>query len=113
MKLSLNKSVISIFLSDENRQMAFGSWFKNIIKGAKNLIGKAMPVLKKGAELVSRVAPIAKDIIGGSVGDIIGKVGDVAGKVNNRLSSKNMIGGDAGKRKVILNTEQYPFLNDY
>ena len=60
--------------------MAFGSWFKNIINGAKNVIGKALPVLKKGAEIVSKVAPVLGGAIGGPVGNVISKIGDYAGK---------------------------------
>lgn len=60
--------------------MAFGSWFKNIINGAKNVIGKALPVLKKGAEIVSKVAPVLGGAIGGPVGNVINKIGDYAGK---------------------------------
>ena len=60
--------------------MAFGSWFKNIINGAKNVIGRALPVLKKGAEIVSKVAPVLGGAIGGPVGNVINKIGDYAGK---------------------------------
>ena len=96
--------------------MAFGSWFKNLINGAKNLIGKALPVLKKGSEIVSRIAPTLADAFGGKTGEVINKVGNVAGQVNQRLNVKGgnaLLGGNAGKRKLLLNTEQYPFLEDY
>lgn len=68
--------------------MAFGSWFKNIINGAKNVIGKALPVLKKGAEIVSKVAPVLGGAIGGPVGNVINKIGDYAGirQTNNSWS---------------------------
>lgn len=91
--------------------MAFGSWFKNIINGAKNIIGKVLPVFKKGAELVSRIAPITSELIGGTAGDVIQKVGNVAGKINQRLNTSKL-GGNSGKRKMLLNTDQYQFLND-
>ncbi len=63
--------------------MAFGSWFKNIINGAKNVIGKALPVLRKGAEIVSKVAPYVGNMIGGTAGSVLNKIGSYAGKVNN------------------------------
>ncbi len=61
-------------------EMAFGSWFKNLISGAKNIIGKALPVLKKGAEIVSKVAPVIGGAIGGTAGNVINKIGNYAGK---------------------------------
>lgn len=64
-------------------KMAFGSWFKNIINGAKNVIGKALPVLRKGAEIVSKVAPYVGNMIGGTAGSVLNKIGSYAGKVNN------------------------------
>ena len=48
--------------------MAFGSWFKNIVKGAKNVIGKVLPKVKNVAETVGRFAPLinqAGNLIGG------------------------------------------------
>ena len=67
--------------------MAFGSWFKNIVKGAKNVFNKVAPVLKRGAEIVSSVAPAIGSAIGGPVGNVINSIGNVAGKVNNITSS--------------------------
>ena len=97
--------------------MAFGSWFKNIIKGAKNIIGKALPVVKKGSEIISKIAPTIANAFGGKAGDVINKVGNISGQLNQRLNVKGganaLLGGNAGKRKLLLNTEQYPFLEDY
>ena len=77
--------------------MALGTWFKNIISGAKNVIGKALPVLKKGAEIVSKVAPYVGNIIGGTAGNVINKIGSYAGKFSN---ATNAIGvGGAGVRQ--------------
>ena len=67
--------------------MAFGSWFKGIVKGAKNVFNKVLPVLKKGAEIVSSVAPAIGSVVGGSVGNVINSIGKVAGGVNNTLSN--------------------------
>ena len=71
--------------------MAFGSWFKNIVSGAKSLINKALPVLKKGFEVASKVAPtVGKigDIIGGPVGTAISSASNMIGNVSGRLNSK-------------------------
>lgn len=77
--------------------MAFGSWFKNIINGAKNVIGKALPVLKKGAEIVSKVAPVLGGAIGGPVGNVINKIGDYAGKFAGGNKSLPLTGPFEGK----------------
>ena len=69
--------------------MAFGSWFKNIVKGAKNIIGKVLPLAKKGTELIKNIAPIAGNIIGGKAGEYINKAGDFAGNLNGKLGSIN------------------------
>ena len=64
--------------------MAFGSFFKKIITGAKNIIGKIAPVVKKGLETVSKIAPaIAKGAaaFGGPIGTTISGVADTVGKV--------------------------------
>ncbi len=63
--------------------MAFGSWFKNIVKGAGKVFNKVLPALKKGAEIVSSVAPVLGSALGGTVGNVLSNVGNVAGNVNN------------------------------
>ena len=86
-------------------KMAFGTWFKNIISGAKNVIGKALPVLKKGAEIVSKVAPYVGNIIGGTAGNVINKIGSYAGKFSN---ATNAIGvGGAGVRQTPYNPGRF------
>ena len=91
--------------------MAFGSWFKNIVNGAKNVFSKVLPVLKKGAEIVSSVAPAIGSVVGGSAGNVINTIGKVAGGVNNTLnngwkpsnSTPRMLGsGGAGRFNVPL-----------
>ena len=87
--------------------MAFGSWFKNIVKGAKNVISKIAPVLKKGAEIVSSVAPAIGSAIGGPVGNVINSIGNYAGKVSNSWKPSNnsprMLGSNgAGRFNVPL-----------
>lgn len=74
--------------------MAFGSFFKKIINGAKNIIGKVAPIVKKGLAAVSKVAPIVAagaSALGGPIGATIGNVastiGNVAGGVSNFLDS--------------------------
>ena len=73
-------------------EMAFGSWFKNLISGAKNVIGKALPVLRKGAEIVSKVAPVIGGAIGGAAGNVINKIGNYAGKFAGNKSLGTAIG---------------------
>ena len=70
--------------------MAFGSWFKNLVSGAKSIIGKVLPVFKKGLEIAGKVAPIASQVggvIGGKVGNAISNVGNVVGGISNRLGA--------------------------
>lgn len=71
--------------------MAFGSWFKNIVSGAKSLIGKALPAFKKGLEIASKVAPVIGQfggIIGGPVGSAISTASNVIGNASGKLSNK-------------------------
>ena len=78
--------------------MAFGSWFKEIVKGAKNVFNKVLPALKKGAEIVSSVAPVIGSAIGGTVGNVISNVGKVAGNVTGKISNvNNMIKGSPSR----------------
>ena len=67
--------------------MAFGSWFKNIVNGTSKVLGKVLPALRKGAEIVSSVAPAIGSAIGGSAGSVVNSIGNVAGRVNNSLNS--------------------------
>ena len=74
--------------------MAFGSFFKKIISGAKNLIGKVVPAVKKGLDAVSKIAPaIATGAaafggpIGAAIGGVANTVGNIAGGINNFLDS--------------------------
>ena len=65
-------------------KMAFGSFFKKIINGAKNIIGKIGPAIKKGLDTVSKIAPkiaTAATAFGGPIGATIGGVVDTVGKV--------------------------------
>lgn len=77
--------------------MAFGSWFKNIVKGAKNVIGKVLPKVKNVAETVGRFAPLinqAGNLIGGNVGEAINTIGNGVSKFN-RLRSPTELDGKA------------------
>ena len=62
-------------------EMAFGSFFKKIINGAKNIIGKVVPAVKKGLDTVSKIAPKIATAFGGPIGATIGGVADTVGKV--------------------------------
>ena len=89
--------------------MAFGSWFKNIVKGAKNVIGKVLPKVKNVAETVGRFAPLinqAGNLIGGNVGDVINTIGKGVSKLNDRINYKggnvNALGANgAGARRIV------------
>ena len=81
--------------------MAFGSFFKKIITGAKNIIGKVVPVIKKGLNTVSKIAPaIAKGaaVFGGPIGAAIGGVANTVGNIAGGIS------------KVISDNETQPML---
>ena len=69
--------------------MAFGSFFKKIINGAKNIIGKVVPAVKKGLDAVSKIAPkiaAGATAFGGPIGATIGTVADTVGKVAGGFS---------------------------
>ena len=69
--------------------MAFGSFFKKIINGAKNIIGKIGPAIKKGLDTVSKIAPAiatGATAFGGPIGAAIGGVADTVGKVAGGFS---------------------------
>ena len=61
--------------------MAFGTFFKKILTGAKNLA----PVIRKGLDTVSKYAPIIADTankfgpIGSTIGGIVSTAGSLAG----------------------------------
>ena len=70
-------------------KMAFGSFFKKIINGAKNIIGKIVPAVKKGLETVSKIAPkiaAGAAAFGGPIGATISGVADTVGKVAGGFS---------------------------
>ena len=74
--------------------MAFGSFFKKIISGAKNLIGKIGPAIKKGLDTVSKIAPaIATGAaafggpIGAAIGGVAKAVGNIAGGINKFMDN--------------------------
>ena len=70
-------------------KMAFGSFFKKIINGAKNIIGKAIPVVRKGLETVSKIAPkiaAGAAAFGGPIGATISGVADTVGRVAGGFS---------------------------
>lgn len=69
--------------------MAFGSFFKKIISGAKNIIGKVVPVVKKGLAAVSKIAPAIATgaaALGGPIGATIGSVANTVGNITGGVS---------------------------
>ena len=97
--------------------MAFGSFFKKIINGAKNIIGKVVPAVRKGLDTVSKLAPkiaAGASAFGGPIGSTISGVADTVGKVaggfsqflNNPTSSRpplptNRLGANGAGRFAV------------
>lgn len=82
--------------------MAFGSWFKNIVKGASNLFSKIAPKIKSAVESVGKFAPLisqAGDLIGGNVGGVISNIGNAANKLSNNISPKIVGANGSGVRR--------------
>lgn len=87
-------------------QMAFGSWFKNIVKGASNLIGKIAPKIKSAVESVGKFAPLisqAGDLIGGNVGGVISNIGNFVGSNDVRGNSVNKLSNNISPKIVGAN----------
>ena len=91
-------------------KMAFGSFFKKIITGAKNLIGKIGPAVKKGLDAVSKIAPaIATGAaafggpIGAAIGGVANTVGNIAGGISKVIDGapKPMLGVNGAGRFAI------------
>ena len=65
--------------------MAFGTFFKKIISGAKNLVQNVAPVVRKGLEAVNKYAPVVSDaankFIGGPIGSTISGIANTAGAI--------------------------------
>ena len=93
--------------------MAFGTFFKKIVNGVKNLAQKAAPIVQKGLDVVHKYAdPVAKvvDMIpgAGGVADGIRTAGKIAGKGSDWIGKKRggsnaIVGqGGAGQRRFDL-----------
>ena len=70
--------------------MAFGSYFKKIISGANNFIGKVAPIVKKGLSAVSKIAPAIATgaaALGGPISATIGSVASTVGNFAGGLSN--------------------------
>ena len=88
--------------------MAFGSFFKKIITGAKNIIGKVVPAVKKGLDVVKKVAPaIATGAaafggpIGSTIGSVANTIGNVAGGISN-VMAQGALGSALNKPPPVL-----------
>ncbi len=80
-----------MFIDDK---MPFGSFFKKIINGSKNIIVKVVPAVKKGIETVSKIVlkiAAGASAFGGPIGSTISGIADtvgiVAGGFNQFLSN--------------------------
>ena len=85
--------------------MAFGSWFKNIIKGAKNIIGKVIPTVKKGIDTIGKLAPAIATgaaAFGGPIGSTISNVANTVGNVANGFNKLLSTNG-SGIQKLPVN----------
>lgn len=83
--------------------MAFGTFFKKIISGAKNILPKIKNVVKKGAEIVNKIAPAVSSAVNSFgtpwssvISNAVDTVGSAAGKLNKYL------GGDSKADKRLL-----------
>lgn len=78
--------------------MAFGSFFKKLWEGAKNIARKALPVIQKGLDIASKVAPAIGGAISAAgrpdIGGIIATGGSIAGGASRVID--NLRGGDYG-----------------
>ena len=81
---------------ETHNAMAFGTFFKKIITGAKNFINKAAPIVRKGLETVSKIAPTIGNAIGGPIGGIVNTVGNLAGKGAQLMDKTGLSEGVSG-----------------
>lgn len=72
--------------------MAFGTFFKNIINGAR----KVFPYIRKAID----IAPVIGNAIGGKVGNAITNVANGASRVLGSNGSKMLGSGAAGTWKL-------------
>ena len=72
--------------------MAFGSWFKNIVKKTGQFINKLKPIIGTAVKIARDVvAPTLSTIgnqIGGPAGNTLRMIGDGTKKFTNKISSK-------------------------
>ena len=88
---------VNVFFGTETyfgiRRMAFGTFFKKIISGAKNIVGKVAPIVRKGANVVGSFAPVVSDFarkfgpIGETVGGVVDTVGSAAKSVGSWMDA--------------------------
>ena len=82
--------------------MAFGTFFKKILTGAKNLINKAAPIVRKGLEAINKYAPIVGNAvsqfgpIGSTIGGVINTAGSLAGKGAQLMDKSGISNGIDG-----------------
>ncbi len=72
--------------------MAFGSWFKNIVRKAGQFINKVKPIIGTAVKIAHDVvAPALSTIgnqVGGSVGGGLKMIGDTTQKYTGRVMNK-------------------------
>ena len=85
--------------------MAFGTFFKKILTGAKNLVNKAAPIIRKGLDAVSKVTPFIQagatalgGPIGAAVGNIASTVGGIASQAGQFIDKTELSNGFSGSR---------------
>lgn len=64
-------------ITENTFDMAFGTFFKNIINGAKKVFSTVAPYIRKAID----IAPVIGNAIGGKVGNAINKVSNVGSKM--------------------------------
>ena len=84
--------------------MAFGTFFKKILTGAKNLVNKTAPTIRRGLDVVNKFAPVVSDVankfgpIGQTIGGIANTVGEYAGRAGDYMDKTGLSNGFTGSR---------------
>lgn len=79
--------------------MAFGTFFKNLINGAKKVFTAAAPYIRKAIN----IAPVVGNMAGGKVGNAITKIGNVAANI-----SAKGLGSNGAWREPAVSTWKLP-----
>ena len=87
--------------------MAFGTFMKKIWNGAKNLAQKAAPIIRKGLDVVSKIAPAAASIAGAlgrpDIAAGIGVGGAIAGQAGQAYDNiRGTVAGPPNRTTAVV-----------